>query len=69
MWRSWADLEAWAQDDMVIKVYWFHEHLRTRISHTLRERLDTQQMLGADFFQGCKPDHFYYCHFLFSVQT
>ena len=48
-----ADLEAWAQDEMAPKVYWLDGHLgtgKTSIAHTLSERLDRQQVLGASFF-------------------
>ena len=48
-----ADLEAWARDEMAPKVYWMNGHLgtgKTSIAHTLCERLDPQQMLGASFF-------------------
>ena len=48
-----ADLEAWAQDETASKVYWLYGHLgtgKTSIAHTLSERLDGQQMLGASFF-------------------
>ena len=48
-----SDLEAWARDEMAPKVYWMNGHLgtgKTSIAHTLCERLDTQQMLGASFF-------------------
>ena len=48
-----ADLEAWAWDEMAPKVYWMHGDLgtgKTSIAHTLSERLDRQQMLGASFF-------------------
>ena len=48
-----ADLEAWAQDETAAKVHWMYGHLgtgKTSIPHTLSERLDRQQMLGASFF-------------------
>ena len=47
------DLEAWARDETAPKVYWLYGHLgtgKTSIAHTLSERLDRQQMLGASFF-------------------
>ena len=48
-----SDIEAWAWDEMAPRVYWMNGHLgtgKTSIAHTLCERLDTQQMLGASFF-------------------
>ena len=48
-----ADLEAWARDETAPKVYWLNGHLgtgKTSIAHTLSERLDMHQMLGASFF-------------------
>ena len=47
------DLEAWVWDETAPKVYWLNGHLgtgKTSIAHTLSERLDVQQMLGASFF-------------------
>ena len=48
-----AGLEAWARDEIAQKVYWLNGHLgtgKTSTAHTLCERLDTQQILGASFF-------------------
>ena len=45
-----ADLEAWALDEMTLKVRWVNGlgSGKTSIAHTFSERLDMQQMLGAD---------------------
>ena len=48
-----ANLEAWARDEMAPKLYWLNGHLgtgKTSIAHSLSERLDRMQMLGASFF-------------------
>ena len=48
-----AELEGWAQNPSAPKVYWLNGHLgtgKTSIAHTLCERLDKKQMLGASFF-------------------
>ena len=48
-----AELEAWAIDEAAPKVYWLNGMAgtgKTSIAHTLSERLDEKQMLGASFF-------------------
>ena len=47
------ELEAWAIDDTAPKVCWLNGMAgtgKTSIAHTLSERLDEKQMLGASFF-------------------
>ena len=47
------ELEEWAFDDTAPKVYWLNGMAgtgKTSIAHTLSERLDEKQMLGASFF-------------------
>ena len=48
-----AELEEWAMDEAAPKVCWLHGMAgtgKTSIAHTLSERLDEKQMLGASFF-------------------
>ena len=48
-----AELEEWASDDTAPKVFWLNGMAgtgKTSIAHTLCERLDEKQMLGASFF-------------------
>src|ERR1700761_3302148 len=48
-----AKLESWAFDDTTNKVYWMHGMAGTgksTIAHSLCERLEEAQMLGASFF-------------------
>ena len=48
-----AELEEWALDDTASKVCWLNGMAgtgKTSIAHTISERLDEKQMLGASFF-------------------
>ena len=48
-----ADIERWAQEESAPKVFWLNGHLgtgKTSIAHTVCQRLDLLQLLGASFF-------------------
>ena len=48
-----ADLEEWAVNDAAPKVFWLNGMAgtgKTSIAHSLSERLDKNQILGASFF-------------------